>query len=116
MLLKKWRSNYCETTEDIAEKLGQLSNAEEKECWIRSSPADLFYHRDVNTNEMVSTPRLDSLCECFESLVKRGERARATQPPLEKPHPKRRHHVCMHKCELKVLYLFSVFSFPVFCS
>lgn len=99
ILLKKWRSNYCETSEDIAKRLVQLANAEEKDCWVRSSPADLYYKRDTATNQMVSTPRLDSLCECFESLVKRGEHARASQPCLEKPQPKRRHRVCMHKCK-----------------
>lgn len=99
LLLKKWRSNYCETSEHIAKRLVQLANVEEKDCWVRSSPADLYYKRDTATNEMVSTPRLDSLCECFESLVKRGEKARASQPCLEKPQPKRRHRVCMHKCK-----------------
>lgn len=100
MLLKKWRSNYCETTEDIAEKLDQLSNVEEKDCWIRSSPADLYYKRDVTTNEMVATSRLDSLSKCFDTLVNRGERARATQPSIDRPQPKRRHRVCMHKCNV----------------
>jgi ribonuclease III len=43
-LLAKWRKNFCETSEDIAKKLAELSyDEDEKKVWVRSSPADIFY-------------------------------------------------------------------------
>lgn len=106
-LLSKWRSNYCETTEDIAKKLEQLVEDEDKDYWIRSSPADLYYRRDDGNGEMIATPRLDALCTLFENeLIKRGEMARASQPSFDTQPKRRKHRVCRHKCEY--------FSSPVF--
>lgn len=97
-LLSKWRSNYCETSDDIAKKLEQLVKDEEKDCWIRSSPAELYYKRNA-LNEVEGTARLDALCNLFdEELIKRGERARAAQPRSDDEPKKRKHRVCRHKC------------------
>lgn len=98
-LLSKWRSNYCETSEDIAQKLEQLANNEEKEYWIRSSPADVFYKRK-SANEMEGTSRLEAVCKVFkEELVDRGRLAKTKQPSPETPSRKRRQRVCRHKCK-----------------
>lgn len=98
-LLSQWRSNYCETSDDIAKKLELLVKGDEKECWIRSSPAELYYKRNAS-NEMESTARLDALCNLFdEELIKRGGRARAAQPTTEDEPKKRKHRVCRHKCK-----------------
>lgn len=103
-LLSQWRSNYCETSEDIAKKLEQLVKDEEKECWIRSSPAELYYKRNA-MNEVGGTARLDALCNLFdEELIKRGERARGAQPPTENEPKKRKHRVCRHKCNLVLMF------------
>lgn len=98
-LLSKWRSNFCETSDDIAKKLEQLVKDEEKDCWIRSSPADLYYKRNAS-NEVEGTARLDALCNLFDTeLIKRGELARASQPPADQEPKKRKHRVCRHKCK-----------------
>lgn len=96
-ILEKWRSNYCETSEDITRKLEELAENIEKECWIRSSPADLFYKR-TSVNEIEGTARLDAICTLFKSeLVDRGPRVRKSMPALEAPPKKRLQRVCRHK-------------------
>lgn len=108
-LLSKWRSNYCETSEDITRKLEQLANNEEKEYWIRSSPADIFYKR-TSDNEMEGTNRLEAVCKLFkEELVDRGKKATAKHPPAEIPSRKRRQRVCRHKCKISGYFEFSWF-------
>ncbi|XP_054736824.1 ribonuclease 3 [Anastrepha obliqua] len=101
-LLKSWRSNYCETSDDIAEKLAELGEQDEnsRSVWIRSSPADLFYRRTNVSNEVVSTSRLEALCKLFEEkLVQRAERISDTLPPYEAPTRKPRRRLCKHKSE-----------------
>ena len=98
-ILSKWRSNYCEKAEDITRKLAELDNDEEKECWIRSSPADLYYRR-TSGSEVEASARLEGLCTLFNNeLVDRAERARQAQPKIEVPPRRRRQRVCRHKCE-----------------
>lgn len=97
IILEKWRSNFCETSEDIARKLEEMSEDAEKECWIRSSPADLFYKRTL-MNEMEGTSRSETLCTLFETeLIKRGQNARLTKPAIDQQPKKRKHRVCRHK-------------------
>lgn len=97
-LLEKWCKNYCETSEEIAKKLSELAN-EEKECWVRSSPADVYYKR-LNANAVEATPRLEALCKVFdEELIQRAAKIREKQPQFVLPTPKRKHRVCKHKCK-----------------
>lgn len=97
-LLEKWRKNYCETTEEIAKKLLELAN-EEKDCWVRSSPADIYYIRK-SANVVKATPRLEALCKVFEEeLIQRASKVREQQSPFTLPTPKRKHRVCKHKCK-----------------
>lgn len=99
-LLVKWRSNYCETSDDITRKLAEMDPNESKDLWIRSSPADVFYKRCEN-GDVDSTNRLDTLCTLFDQeLVARGPQIRAKQPPHTTPPRKRKHKVCRHKCKL----------------
>lgn len=100
-LLYEWRRNYCETSDNIARKLAELENQEEKEYWIRSSPADTYYTR--NNDNMIATPKLDALCTLFEQeLIKRGEQTRSEQTPYEpvsqKKHKHKFHHCRAEKC------------------
>lgn len=97
IILEKWRSNFCETSEDIARKLEEMTENAEKPCWVRSSPADLFYER-TSLNEMGGTSRSDTLCTLFDSeLIERGQRARITKPAVDQQPKKRKHRVCRHK-------------------
>lgn len=106
IILEKWRSNFCETSEDIARKLEEMTENTEKECWIRSSPADLFYKR-TSLNEMEGTSRSETLCTLFESeLIERGQRARITKPSDDQQPKKRKHRVCRHKSKNWNLLLF----------
>lgn len=101
-ILKSWRSNYCETSEDIAEKLAELVGQDEdsRAVWIRSSPADPFYRRTNVPNEVVATSRLEALCNLYEEkLVQRSDRVRKTLPPYEPPARKSRRRLCKHKSE-----------------
>lgn len=98
-LLVKWRSNYCETSDDITRKLAEMDPNENKDLWIRSSPADVFYKRCDN-GDVESTNRLDTLCTLFDQeLVARGPKIREKQPPYHTPPRKRKHKVCRHKCK-----------------
>lgn len=100
ILLSKWRSNYCETSDDITRKLAELENDDDKITWIRSSPADIYYKR-INETQVESTQRLDALCSLFEKeLNARGKNIRLQQEPYLAPHRKRRQLVCRHKCNL----------------
>lgn len=100
-LLRMWRSNYCETPEDIQRKMEELAEMDEdsREVWIRSSPADPYYRR-TNMQEVEGSARLDILCHLFdEELLKRAERIRDKLPPY-KPAPRQtRRRVCKHKSE-----------------
>ncbi|XP_001843599.2 ribonuclease 3 [Culex quinquefasciatus] len=96
-ILTKWRKNYCETPEDIRRKLAELTNDEEKNSWVRSSPADLYYRR-VSDKVVDSTPRQDALCSLFESeLIERAQKVRSKQPPYQPPPRKHKVRVCRHK-------------------
>lgn len=108
ILLANWRRNYCETSEDISKKLEEL--VEEKECWIRSSPADVYYKRNGD-NEIEGTSRLDALCTLFETeLMERANDARKRQPPFILPPPRRKYRVCKHKSN----YFHLIFFFLTF--
>ncbi|XP_055387198.1 ribonuclease 3 [Condylostylus longicornis] len=98
-LLKSWRSQYCATSECLSKKLIELSSEDcDKEVWIRSSPAEIYYKK--NTNEVESTPKCDILCQLFENeLVDRTQRIRSTLEPYSPPPRKRVHKVCKHKSE-----------------
>lgn len=96
-ILEKWRSNYCETSEDITRKLEELAEDNEKECWIRSSPSDIHYKR-ASVNEIEGTARLEALCTLFKTeLVDRGPRVRKLKPVDEIQPKKRLQRVCRHK-------------------
>lgn len=98
-LLVKWRSNFCETSDDIARKLAEMDPNENKDMWIRSSPADVFYKRCDN-GDVESTNRADALCTLFDQeLVTRGPKIREKQPAYDSPPRKRKHKVCRHKCK-----------------
>ncbi|XP_075144751.1 ribonuclease 3-like [Haematobia irritans] len=102
-LLRMWRSNYCETPEEIQRKMEELSELEEnsREVWIRSSPADPYYRRTNTVHEVEGSARLLILCELFEEeLLKRSDRIREKLPPY-KPAPRlaTRRRVCKHKSE-----------------
>lgn len=98
-LLKKWRTNYCETSEQISRKLLEMSKDEEQASWIRASPADIHYRR-TKDNEVESTPRLDALCTLFDDeLLKRSEKTRAKQAPYITPNRRQKIRVCRHKSE-----------------
>ncbi|CAD7014711.1 ribonuclease 3 [Ceratitis capitata] len=101
-LLKSWRSNYCETSEDIEAKLAELveQDEEQRTVWIRSSPADPFYRRTNIPNEVLSTSRLEALCNLFEEkLVQRAEGVRKCLPSHDPPARKPRRRLCKHKSE-----------------
>uniref|UniRef100_A0A182NUA6 Ribonuclease 3 n=1 Tax=Anopheles dirus TaxID=7168 RepID=A0A182NUA6_9DIPT len=96
-ILSKWCRNYCETSEDIARKLAEMANDEDRTLWVRSSPAELYYKR-VSEKVVESTARLDALCTLFEEeLIRRAERIRATQTPYNPPPRKRKMKMCRHK-------------------
>ncbi|XP_050076547.1 ribonuclease 3 [Anopheles maculipalpis] len=97
-ILSKWCRNYCETSEDIARKLEELSsNDEDRTVWVRSSPAELYYKR-VSEKVVESTTRLDALCTLFDGeLIQRAERIRATQTPYNPPPRKRKMKMCRHR-------------------
>jgi ribonuclease-3 len=95
-LLKNWRKNYCETSADISRKLEELADDEEREFWVRSSPADRFYKR-VKDTIVESTTRLDALCTLFDQeLIQRSQRVREKQKPYEPPPRKRKIKICKH--------------------
>ncbi|XP_005186977.2 ribonuclease 3 [Musca domestica] len=101
-LLRMWRSNYCETPEDIQRKMEELAEMDEdtREVWIRSSPADLYYRRTNVVQEVEATKRSNLLCELFEEeLLKRSERVRVKLPPYNPPPRQTRRRVCKHKSE-----------------
>ena len=58
---------------------------QEKKIWTRSSPADLYYERDMmNPVVLKATPRLQKLLDRFEDeIIKRGDRCRAKFPPYK---------------------------------
>lgn len=100
-ILRKWRSNYCETSEQMAKKLAELDEAEDKHFWVRSSPADVYYKRTHNGTEVQATPRLEALCELFDrELLVRAETARAEMPKYTPPPRKERRRLCKHKSEV----------------
>lgn len=103
-LLSKWRSNFCETPDEITKKLAQLDNEVEKQCWIRSSPADVYYTR-TTANEVEATGTLETLCQLFEDgLVNRGQRARAVKPPYEPATRNKKQRMCRHRCKLNIYF------------
>lgn len=101
-MLKNWRAQYCETSEDIAKKLAELAefNEDEKDVWIRSSPADPFYRRAAIVNEVESTTRLEALCKLFDTeLIQRASRVRSTLETYVEPPRQPRRRLCKHKSE-----------------
>ncbi|KAL5289251.1 DROSHA family protein [Megaselia abdita] len=100
-ILRKWRSNYCETSDLLSKKLAELAEAEEKQFWVRSSPADVYYKRTHNGIEVQATSRLEALCELFErELLVRAETAREEMPKYTPPPRKERRRLCKHKSEV----------------
>ncbi|XP_030381971.1 ribonuclease 3 [Scaptodrosophila lebanonensis] len=100
-LLRQWCSNYCEKPEDYIKKMNALCEAEAPaESWVRSSPAELYYQRTKNENEVQSKVRLEKLCDLFdEELLQRAGRVRKNLPPYVPPPRKARRRVCKHKSE-----------------
>lgn len=101
-LLRNWRSNYCETSEEIQRKMDELAEMDEesREVWIRSSPADPYYKRTNNVHEVEATTRLEMLCQLFEEkLINRAEKIRSSMPPYNPPPRQTRRRVCKHKSE-----------------
>ncbi|XP_068144101.1 LOW QUALITY PROTEIN: ribonuclease 3 [Drosophila tropicalis] len=98
-LLRQWCSNYCEKPEDYIKKMTALSEAEAPaESWVRSSPAELYYERTKNENEVKGKVRLQKLCALFdEELLQRADRVRQTLPVYVPPPRKARRRVCNHK-------------------
>lgn len=77
-----------------------MDNFEEKEYWIRSSPADIYYKR-TNGSEVMSSPRLDTLCDLFEQgLLNRAANLRNKLAPYVPPPRKRKAKICRHKCNI----------------
>lgn len=110
-LLENWRSNFCETSNDIAQKLAQLTD--EKDIWIRSSPAENYYKRTTG-NVVETTQRLDALCNLFEeTLLKRTDIARENQTPYSYRVPKRHSKICKHKCKNDVFIMKQFLKFDV---
>lgn len=96
-LLNKWRSNYCETPDDIADKLAELDDELESSVWIRSSPADIYYKR-ASAKEVEALPRLGTLCDLFsKTLISRGIDARAKREACEPTPRKKKHRLCRHR-------------------
>ncbi|TMW43491.1 hypothetical protein DOY81_011430 [Sarcophaga bullata] len=101
-LLRTWRSNYCETSEEIQRKMEELAEMDDdcREVWVRSSPADPYYKRTNNVREVEGTTRLELLCELFEEkLLKRSEIIKETLPPYKSSPRQTRRRVCKHKSE-----------------
>ncbi|XP_014213264.1 ribonuclease 3 isoform X2 [Copidosoma floridanum] len=103
VILKKYRSNYCETRDEITKKIKNISTdvASDKKIWTRSSPADLYYQRsEADYRVVVSTEREKEICDDFQKLlVERSAAARALQPPYEPPPRKTKTRICRHKSE-----------------
>ncbi|XP_016957305.1 ribonuclease 3 [Drosophila biarmipes] len=98
-LLRQWCSNFCEKPEDYVRKMNALSEADAPaESWVRSSPADPYYERTNNENEVKGRVRLQKLCNLFdEELLQRAERVRQKLPVYVPPPRKARRRVCNHK-------------------
>lgn len=102
-ILKEYRKNYCETSEDFIKKMEQWSkehNSDDEETprtWYRSSPAELYYIPAEGGVELQQTKKLEKLCDTFfEKLIARGRNARPEVdelPPLKPPKAK----MCKHK-------------------
>uniref|UniRef100_A0A1B0BUH8 Ribonuclease 3 n=1 Tax=Glossina palpalis gambiensis TaxID=67801 RepID=A0A1B0BUH8_9MUSC len=102
-LLKTWRSNYCETPEEIQRKLNELAELDEhsSEIWIRYSPAEPYYRKTETLYSVTATPRLQELCKIFdEALIQRASRIRNALPPYKPPNRKPRRRLCKHKSEV----------------
>uniref|UniRef100_A0A1A9ZAW6 Ribonuclease 3 n=1 Tax=Glossina pallidipes TaxID=7398 RepID=A0A1A9ZAW6_GLOPL len=102
-LLKTWRSNYCETPEEIQRKLNELAELDEhsSEIWIRYSPAEPYYRKTETLYSVVATARLQELCKIFdEALIQRAARIRNALPPYKPPNRKPRRRLCKHKSEV----------------
>ncbi|XP_016990491.2 ribonuclease 3 [Drosophila rhopaloa] len=98
-LLRQWCANFCEKPEDYVKKMNALSEADAPtESWVRSSPAEPYYERTKNENEVKGRVRLQKLCNLFdEELLQRAERVRQKLPVYTAPPRKARRRVCNHK-------------------
>nr|AVK59427.1 Drosha-PA [Diabrotica virgifera] len=107
-LLSKWRKNYCSTKQQLSDKLEELASMtvedileNEKNIWTRSTPAELYYQRDLEKPTVVNaTQKLKQLCDEFEEgLVTRARKVNAKKPKYVPPPRKNRARLCKHKTE-----------------
>lgn len=108
-ILSKWRRDYCNTSQQLSQKLEELASVDlgdaleqEKKVWTRSTPAELFYARDEEDLKLVkATTKLRELCIHFEEqLLTRTQKANAVKPKYEPPPRKNRARLCKHKSKI----------------
>lgn len=106
-LLAQYRKDYCATSEEMSNKLEELSKftqeetiEREKLIWFRTTPADLYYARDDNNSKIIQgTFKLQEVCDKFnEELVLRSQKVNANKPKYEPPQRKKKTRLCKHKC------------------
>lgn len=99
-ILKNYRQHFCKTENEIVQKLEEFSTEANKDVWVRSSPAEIYYKR-VSDKEVNGTPRLERLHTTFdEELVKRADKVKVLQKNQQSPHQRKRQiKICRHKSE-----------------
>lgn len=125
IILEKWRKNYCATSEEVSNKLKELSDMtqdeileREKSFWTRTTPGDLFYVRDeLNPKVVKGTSRLQQICERFkEELVLRANKVNDLKEPYHPPERKKRTRLCKHKCgSFPIFVINTVLAFSLIC-
>ncbi|XP_063538645.1 ribonuclease 3 [Cydia strobilella] len=103
-ILEEYRKNYCQTSEDLIEKIEKWSKEKQEEeetpkMWYRSSPAELYYIPIEGS--VKQTPKLQKICDAFfTKVIERGRKARPEVdelPPLKAPKAK----MCKHRLDEK---------------
>lgn len=108
VILKQWKSNYCDTQQKISEKLEEYNKKNEdiicaeKKIWTRSTPAELYYERDeTNFKVFKGTSKLIETCTIFEdTLINRASRINIQKPTYIPPPRRNRARMCKHKTEV----------------
>ncbi|XP_030748887.1 ribonuclease 3 [Sitophilus oryzae] len=107
-ILDQWKRNYCNTEQQISEKLEMYNKKTEdilnteKNIWIRSTPSELYYERDINDYKNIrATSKLINLCDTFkDTLVNRALKVNSLKPKYTPPPRKNRARLCKHKTEV----------------
>lgn len=106
-LLAQYRKDYCATSEEMSNKLEELSKFSQEETierekliWFRTTPADLYYARDdLNPKIIRGTSKLQEICDKFNTdLVLRSQKVNVSKPKYEPPQRKKKTRLCKHKC------------------